>query len=175
MDRKSLRMRAYADASHAKNRDLSSQLGIVVVLCDKNNRCSLIGCKSYKCQRVTRSALASERHALADAFDYAYMLKHDLESLLRRNVPIQMFTDCKSLFDVIVKASRTAERRLIIDIAACREAYERHEIADIGFLRSGFNLADCMTKIMRPTQLMEVMQTAHLEHPVEQWVIRRTT
>lgn len=172
LDRKSLHIRAYADASHAGNMDLSSQLGIVVTLCDKNNQCSVIGYKSYKCRRITRSAIASECHALADAFDYAFMLKHDLEVLLQQPIPIQMLTDSKGLFDVIVKAGKTAERRLMIDIAACRQAYERHEIGDIAFTRSEYNLADCMTKIMHPAQLMNVMRTAHLEHPVEQWIIR---
>ncbi len=115
--------------------------------------------------------LTSECHAFADAFDYAYMLKHDLESLLHQTVPMQMPTDCKSLFDVIVKAGRTADRRLMIDIAACRQAYERHEIADIGYINSNYNLTDCKTKVMKPTQLMNVMTTAHLDHLIEQWVV----
>ncbi len=46
LDRKSRHIRIYADVSHANNRDLSSQLGILVVLCDKNNRFSLIGYQS---------------------------------------------------------------------------------------------------------------------------------
>ncbi len=83
-----------------------------------------------------------------------------------------MLTDGKSLFDVIVKSAKTAERRLMIDVAACREAFDRHEIADIGLIRSEYNLADCMTKIMLPKQLMKVTSTGYLSHPIEQWVIR---
>ncbi len=75
LDRKSLHTIAYSDASHANNRDLSSQLGIVIALCDKKNRCAIVGYRSYKYQRVTRSAIALECHALADVFDYAYLLK----------------------------------------------------------------------------------------------------
>eukprot|EP00171_Calliarthron_tuberculosum_P008498 IDg8498t1 len=130
-------------------------------------RINIIGYRSYKCRRVTRSAMASECHALADAFDYSFMLKFDLESMLQQEIPLQIFTDSRSLFDVIVKATKTSERRLMIDVAACREAYERHEIADIGLIRSEHNLADCFTKVMLPVQLMIVMATAKLNHPVE--------
>ncbi len=35
LDSNSLHIRAYADASFAGNRDLSSQLGIIATLCDK--------------------------------------------------------------------------------------------------------------------------------------------
>ncbi len=174
LDRKTLHIRAYSDASHANNRDMSSQLGIVVALCDGNNRCCIIGYRSYKCQRVTRSAMASECHAFADAFDFAFILKHDLETLLSQIIPIQMLNDNKSLFDIIVKASRTTERRLMIDVAACREAYEKNEIADIGYIQSQYNLADCMTKIMPPKQLLHVMESATLSHPIAQWIIRKT-
>ncbi len=46
LDRKSLHIRAYADASHANNRDLSSQYGIVITLCDAKDRCSVIAYRS---------------------------------------------------------------------------------------------------------------------------------
>ena len=78
------------------------------------------------------------------------MLNYDIEQLLNQRIPVQMFTDSKSLFDVIVRASTTSERRLMIDISATRQAYERHEIADIGLISSEYNLADCMTKIIAP-------------------------
>ncbi len=119
--------------------------------------------------------MASECHALADVLDYSILLKHDLETLLKQVIPIQIMTDSKSLFDVIIKSTKTAERKLIIDIAACREAYERHKKRCIAHIKSQYNLADCFTKIMLPTQLMEVMKTAYLSHPVEQWMIRTET
>ncbi len=93
----------------------------MITLCDAKDRCSVIAYRSYKCQRVTRPALASECHALADCFDFAMMMKHDLEALFRQVIPLQMMTDSKSLFDVILKSTKTAERRLMIDVAACRE------------------------------------------------------
>ncbi len=69
------------------------------------------------------------------------MLMHDLESLLKQTVLIQMLTDCKSLFDVIVKTCRTVQRRLMTDITSCRQAHESQEIPDIGCVNSKSNLA----------------------------------
>jgi hypothetical protein len=41
--------------------------------------------------------------ALADGFDWAYLRKHDLQMMLKHNVPIIMLTDSLSLFDIIAK------------------------------------------------------------------------
>lgn len=76
------------------------------------------------------------------------MLKADLEILLNRRVTLQIYTDSKSLFDVIVKGTATTEIRLMLNVYAARQAYKRNEIADIGLVTFEFNLADCMTKII---------------------------
>ena len=59
------------------------------------------------------------------------MLKYNLELLLLKKIPIQLFMDSKSLFGVLISASATSELHLMIDIYAKREANEKHEIADI--------------------------------------------
>jgi hypothetical protein len=41
--------------------------------------------------------------ALDDAFDIAYALKHDIETIIKQNVPIVILTDSLSLFDVITR------------------------------------------------------------------------
>jgi hypothetical protein len=43
--------------------------------------------------------------ALADAFDMAYALKHDIQTIIKQRVPIVIITDSLSLFDVIIKSS----------------------------------------------------------------------
>ena len=112
---------------------------------------------------------------MADSFDYSFPMKYDLELLLSRRISLQIFTDSKSLFDVIIQASKTSERRLMIDISATREAYEKQEIADIGLIESKYNLADCMTKIMLSNKLLETMSTGKLSHPIRQFVVRKTS
>jgi hypothetical protein len=56
--------------------------------------------------------------SFADGVDMAVMLKHDIERMLDRTIPIQVFTDSLSLFDVITRSTTTVEKRLMIDIAA---------------------------------------------------------
>ena len=41
-----------------------------------------------------------------------------------------------SLFDVITKATVTTEKRLMIDLNAVKEAYQKHEIMDIGVVQN---------------------------------------
>ncbi len=70
LDLKFLHIRAYSDAIHANNRDISSQLSIVVALCDGNKRCCIIGYRPQTCLRGTRSAMVSECHSFVDAFNF---------------------------------------------------------------------------------------------------------
>jgi hypothetical protein len=123
---------------------------------------------------VTRSVLGSETMALADAFDMAYALKHDIETIVKQNVPIVILTDSLSLFDVITKAATTitkatttAEKRLMIDLCVVKQAHERSEVETIGFVRSKYNYADVLTKITRCSILERILSTTNLLHPVE--------
>jgi hypothetical protein len=106
-------------------------------------------CSLFKPQsrRVTRSVLGGEVYAFADAFDFAFTLKHDLQVMLRQAVPLAILTDSKCLFDVITKASSISERRLMIDITEVRNSYNAQEPSDIGFVRTKYNPADAFTKL----------------------------
>jgi hypothetical protein len=114
--------------------------------------------------------LGSETMALADAFDMAYALKHNIETIIKQNVPIVILTDSLSLFDVITKATTTADKRLMIDLCVVKQAYERSEVDTIGFVRSEYNPADVLRKITRCAILERILSTANLLHPVEQWI-----
>jgi hypothetical protein len=111
--------------------------------------------------------------AHADAFDTAHALKHDIDMIIKQNVPIVILTDSLSLFDVITKATTTAEKRLMIDLCLVQQAYECSEVDTIGFVRSEYNPADVLTKITRCAVLERILSTANLLHPVEQWIERR--
>lgn len=54
LDKNSLHIRAYADSSFLNNNDMSSQLGFIVLLCDKYDNCNILHCASYKSRRVVR-------------------------------------------------------------------------------------------------------------------------
>ena len=54
-----------------------------------------------------------------------------IERLNLPKVPIVVCTDLRLLYNCLVKLSTTKEKRLIINIMAMREAYERSELIDI--------------------------------------------
>ena len=81
LDRSSLVVRGYADAGFATEEDHSSQLVMVVLLCDDHGNASIIHYSSWKCKRVTRSILAAEVYALTACFDYCFIIAHDLSTI----------------------------------------------------------------------------------------------
>ena len=167
----SLHIRCYADASFASNRDGSSQLGYVLLLRDHSGATSLVGYKSLKSRRVTHSAMAAEACALAEAYDAAFALKHTLSQVLQRDVPVRVLVDSKQVFDSIAHSTRTKERRVVIDLASVKQGFERREI-DLGLVESEHNLADCFSKPMAPIQLLDVLRTGIIDHPIVAWVLR---
>ncbi|CDF33317.1 unnamed protein product [Chondrus crispus] len=172
LDESTLQLRAYTDASFGANEDFSSQLGYIVLLCDSSNRCHILDFASKKSKRIVRCILGGEVYAFTEGFDCAFVLRHDLQKLYGRTIPLQMRTDSKQMFDVIMKASHTSERRLMIDIAAAREAYNENEISNVGLVRSEHNVADGLTKPKYCKALESLLRTGKDENPVEQWIIR---
>jgi hypothetical protein len=78
--------------------------------------------------------------AFAEAFDRSFVLKSDLEDMLNVKIPIRIYADSQSVFDVISKGSTTAESRLQIGIALAREGFDRKWISDIALMASLVNL-----------------------------------
>ena len=124
LDLGSLRIQEYTDAAFGNNFNSSSQLGYIMFLADCRNRCQPISWSSYKSKRVTRSVLRSEVMSFAEGFDVAYSLKHDLENILLKQIPLVMLTDSLSLFDVTTKSTITKEKRLMIDLQCINNAYK---------------------------------------------------
>lgn len=116
--------------------------------------------------------MSSEVIAFSDMFDIAVALSEELSTVVKQRVPVQLLTDSKSLFDVISKGSRTSEKRTMLDIAAAREGFRDKIISDIGFVRSGNNIADGLTKSLSQAVLRDVVTSGHLDVKPEQWIVR---
>lgn len=172
MDSTTLHMRVYSDASFASNDDNSSQLGYIVLLADKQNNCHVLAYSSKKSKRVVRSIMAGEVFAFSAAFDHAFVIQHDLRRILKHPIGMKMFTDSKQLFDVITRASHTTEKRLMVEITAARESYNRYEISTVGLVAGDVNPADGLTKpgICKP--LNELLETSIDSTVVSQWIYR---
>jgi hypothetical protein len=180
-----LKLFAMVDASFANNKDMSSQMGYVIVLGNKLTddtsftiRGNIIHWSSLKCKRITRSVLASEIYAMAHGVDIAIAIGSTLNVIMDRlslpHVPIVVCTDSLSLYECLVKLGTTKEKRLMIDIMALRETYERGELKDIRWIDGRDNPADAMTKTTANASMEQLINTNKLELRVQGWVNRTT-
>jgi hypothetical protein len=119
------------------------------------------------------STTAAETLALAYACDMALIVRHDLQRMLQRAIPILLLTDAQILFETLVSRRHTAERRLMIDLASLRECYEQKDVANIGLTASKDNIADAFTKLGANTALWNVLCSGRLAHPIQKWVLER--
>jgi hypothetical protein len=177
LDTNTLRLIAFTDASFANNKDLTSQIGFVIVLADAANNANIVHWSSIKCKRVTRSVLASELYGTNHGFDAAAAIKSTVTQLLHLPEPLPLIicTDSKSLYDCLVKLGTTQEKRLMIDLMCLRQSYERHEIAEIRWINGNSNPADAMTKGKPCHALEELISTNKLRIDPEAWVERTPT
>ena len=122
----------FTDVSFANNKDLSLQIGYVIVLTDRNHSTNIIHWLSIKYKRVTRSVLASELYGLAHGFDIGAAIKSTIQNILQlEQLPLVLCTDSKSLYDYLVKLGITQEKRLMVELIYLRQTYERREITEI--------------------------------------------
>jgi len=175
LDMQSLHMRVYSDASFASNDDHSSQLGYIILLSDKDGTSHVLAYCSKKSKRVVRSIMAGEVFAFSAAFDHAFVIQHDLRRILKHPIGLKMFTDSKQLFDVITRASHTTEKRLMVEITAAREAYNRHEISTVGLVPGEVNPADGLTKSGICKPLDDLLAYSMDTTTVSQWIYRTNT
>lgn len=128
--------------------------------------------KSYKSRRVTSSALSAEVIALEDLFDDASAIRSQLEQATCRELPIHLMANSKSLFDITSEGSRTNEKRIMIDIYNARQAYQAHEISNIGFALSENNIAEGLTKPKMQAAFLTLLHTGKHKVKCEQWIVR---
>ena len=120
--------------------------------------------------------LASEIYAIVAGVDIGYVLAETIHSALVQlslpPLPLTICTDSFSLYEYIVKLGTTVEKRLMIDIIALRESYERHEIHTIRWINSTDNLIDAITKRAPNAALIRFVDTNETTIRVEGWVQR---
>jgi hypothetical protein len=172
LDKNTLRLLVFTDASFANNKDLSSQIGYVLALADENNNANVLHWSSIKCKRVTRSVLASELYGMAHGFDIGAAVKATIERILEIELPLVICTDSRSLYDCLVKLGTTQEKRLMVDVMCLRQAYERREIAEVKWVAGASNPADSMTKGKPSGALKQLIDTNKVQLEEKEWVER---
>jgi hypothetical protein len=175
----------FTDGSFANNKDLSSQIGFLIVLANEYRtdgaetfeiHGNIVHWNSTKCKRVTRSVLASELYGIVGGFDNAIALGTTLNQITRTldlpPIPIVICTDSKSLYDCLVRLGTTNEKRLMIDIMSLRESYEHREISEIRWINGKDNPADAFTKKAPNKALESLVSTNKLTITIEALVDR---
>ncbi len=80
---------------------------------------------------MTRSVLAAELYAMVHDFDVDSVLKATLTKMFDVPISLTLVTDSKSLYDCLIRLEITIEKRLMIDVMALRQSYERREIIEV--------------------------------------------
>jgi hypothetical protein len=64
-------------------------------------------------------------------FDVDSVLKVTLTKMIGILISLILATDSKSLYDCLIRLSIIVEKRLMIDVMALRQCYERREIIEM--------------------------------------------
>jgi hypothetical protein len=175
----------FVDGSFANNKDFSSQIGYLIILANETPtgneefeiKGNLIHYSSTKSKRVTRSVLASEIYGMVGGVDMAIAINTTIKMITEQldfpQTPIIICTDSYSLYECLVKLGTTKEKRLMIDIMALRQSYERREITEIRWIDGKNNPADAMTKSAPNGALGSFLTTNGLRVRVDGWVQRK--
>ena len=159
------------DASFANAEGLKSQLGYLILLVDDTGRCNVLHYGSNRCRRIARSVMAAEIQALILGFDYAYLIKDQLDEILGRDVKIEAVVDSKTTFNVVAKEGKTTERRLQIDIMTLRQSYDNGELSRINWVPGPMNPSDPLTMptLNKSNALYKIMVENRLELDIDGW------
>ncbi|TIC89475.1 hypothetical protein CH35J_012863 [Colletotrichum higginsianum] len=147
------------DGSFANKPDLSSPIGFVFLLANEKVdddrgtfeiNGNIVHCSSTESKCVTRSVLASKVHGMVAGADMAVAIPSTMRILTRKpgmpSTPTVMCTDSYSLHKCLVKLGTTQEKRLMIDIMALRQSYDRREPTEVGWIDGRDNPVDATTK-----------------------------
>ena len=174
----------FVDSSFANNKDMSSQLGFVIVLGTETRtpegfriRGNIVHYSSTKSKRVTRSVLASEIYGMVSGADMAYALNTTLQMITEEmqlpKIETIICTDSYSLYECLVKLGTTKEKRLMIDIMSLRQSYERRELYEIRWIDGADNPADAFTKRSPNKTLKTLIESNTAQIRIDGWVDRK--
>ena len=146
-DTKSFSIIAFSDATYASLSDGSSQGAFIVFILGADGLIAPVLWQSKKLERVTKSPLASEASAVAEAADAALFVSSMLCDILKdsRMRTVHCYTDNRSLVDTLKSTKMPNDRKLRVDLSRLREMIGRKEIT-LSWVDGKHQLADCLPK-----------------------------
>lgn len=142
----SIRLSLFTDASFANAENGKSQLYLVLILKDRNNRANVIHFGGTRCHRIARSVLTARIFGRVCGFDNAFSVQTALKEILNKTLPINVFIDSRTLFNFVAKEGNTKGKRLQIDISALRESYTGDELNTLSWILSDQKITDATIK-----------------------------
>ena len=155
----------YGDGSHNSLPNGASQGGKIVFLTG-NGRSAPISWQSKKLDRVTKSPLATEISAVADAADMGFLVASMTKEMfaLDKLPDIELITDSNSLKQHLETKTTITDPRNRVDTARLREMTDIGEV-QIKWVRSELMLADCLTKHGASSEILrKVLTSGTLPH-----------
>ena len=138
----------FTDASHASAVDVRSHQGTIMFRTFGTSTDSVahpVAWTSHKIRRIVRSTLAAETISCADGVDMAIYL-NSIMGRFCMDTLVHVFVDSKSLSELLSTSHDPEERRLKLDLAALREAFELGDLHRVSWVPSRMQLADSLTK-----------------------------
>lgn len=99
--------------------------------------------------RVTHSERAFEMDAILLRFDQTYAICHFKEEIMVQKIELHVIMDCKNVYNIISKESKTHARRIQIYRSDLRESYENGERRKLGWIQRRLKACICTPKTTR--------------------------
>lgn len=109
---------AYIEASFSNIKNNRSQLGYVICLAGGSTKCAILHYASFRSSRVIRSSMAGGTFAFIERYDNEVLIRHDLQNMLCRKIPLIELTDSKQLLEVLTRARYKTEKREVVAFSA---------------------------------------------------------
>ena len=162
------------DASYGNQGDkIRSTAGRVILIENKKTgKVSVASWKTKKIGRVCRSVKSAETRALEEALDdgvniarlIAEVYTGEVNLKAPNQIPVEAFTDSKSLWESLHNTRQCEEKLLRNSIAGMKELMGSKMVENISWVPTSKQLADCMTKSRTDSEwLLNVASRNRLE------------
>ena len=155
-DLNDLKVSVYADASFSNVGEPMKTISGRVILIEnkKDKKVNVISWKSKKISRVCRSIKAAETRALDEALDEGVHVARIIKEIYEGHIdlkkpaqiPVEAFTDNKSLWESIHNTRQCEEKLLRNTIAGMKELIDMKMVDSVRWVPTKKQLADCLTK-----------------------------